>query len=260
MKGQCKLCLKPDMELRNSHIIPEFMYQKIYDENPKRYYTLKMGEKNQSKKIEQKGIREYLFCDSCEGILNEYETYAAETIYAKNRKNEAFLKKANQNYLQRIFLYEFENFNYPKFKLFQMSLLWRLIISSKYETIDIGKHIEILRTAILNKNPLEEYQYGCFLQTILYEKGKLVSGFILNPFFSKYKQVDIMNVFIDGFMYCFTITDDQILPKDITENFLKKDGTIRIVGRLIFDNRPLFDKVYKAMNIIKKERNDFTQQ
>lgn len=260
MKGQCKLCLKSDMELRNSHIIPEFMYQKLYDENPKRYYTLKIKEENQSKKIEQKGIREYLFCDSCEGILNEFETYAAETIYAKNYKNEAFIKKAIQNYTQTVFLYEFENFDYPKFKLFQMSLLWRLIVSSKYNTIDIGHHKEKLRAAILCKNPLEEFQYGCNLQTILYEKGKLASGFILNPFFSKYKEIDFMHVLIDGFMYIFSITDEQILPADITDNFLKKNGTINIIGRLIFDDRQLFEKVYKAYDFYKKERNDFTHQ
>jgi hypothetical protein len=236
------------------------MYQKLYDENPKRYYTLKIGEENQSKKIEQKGIREYLFCDSCEGILNEYETYAAETIYAKNQKNEAFLKKANQNFSQTVFLYEFENFDYSKFKLFQMSLLWRLIVSSKYETNDIGEHAEKLRIAILNKNPLEEHQYGCFLQTILYEKGKLACGFILNPFFSKYKEIDFMHILIDGFMYSFAVTDEQTLSKDITDNFLKKDGNMNIVGRLIFEDRPLIEKVYKAYDFYKKEINDFTQQ
>jgi len=156
------------------------MYQKLYDENPKRYYTTYNRGKNQSKKLSRKGIREYLFCDSCEGILNEYETYAAETIYAKNQKNEAFLKNQIKIFTDS-FLYEFENFDYSKFKLFQMSLLWRLIVSSKYETNDIGEHTEKLRTAILNKNPLEEHQYGCFLQTILYEKGKLVVWFHLNP-------------------------------------------------------------------------------
>lgn len=260
MKGQCKLCLKPDMELRNSHIIPEFMYQKLYDENPKRYYTLKVGEKNNSKKIEQKGIREYLFCDSCEGILNEYETYAAETIYAKNNKNEALLKKANQNYSQTVFLYEFENFDYNKFKLFQMSLLWRLIISSKYETNDIGQHTENLRIAIYHKNPLEEYQYGCFLQTILYEKGKLASGFILNPFFTKYNETDFMHILIDGFMFSYAITDEKNLPLDITNNFLKKDGKMNIIGRLIFDDRPLLENIYKAYDFYKKEINDFSEQ
>ena len=69
-----------------------------------------------------------------------------------------------------------------------------------------------------------------------------------------------MHILIDGFMYSFSITDEQILPADITDNFLKKNGTMNIIGRLIFDDRPLFEKVYKAYDFYKKEINDFTQQ
>ena len=244
----------------NSHIIPEFMYQKLYDKNPKRFYTIRIEENNRYNKIEQKGIREYLLCNKCEGILNEFETYAAETIYAKNKKNETKLKKASQDYAQTTFLYEFENFDYSKFKLFEMSLLWRLIISSKYETIDIGDNADKLRIAILNKDPLKEYQYGCFLQSILYKKEKIVDGFILNPFFSKFNEVDFLHILIDGFMYSFAITDMHVLPLNITDNFLKQNGSMNIIGRLIFKDKLLFEKVSKAYEYYKKEINDFTKQ
>jgi hypothetical protein len=258
MKGQCKLCLKPNQELRKSHIIPEFMYQKLYDDNPKRYYTLKIGDNN-SKRIEQKGIRENLLCNSCEGLLSEYENYASETIYAKNRKNEAVLKKANQNVTQTFFLYEFENFDYAKFKLFEMSLLWRLLISSKYETKKIDTHEEKLRQAILSKKPLKFFQYGCMLQTILYKKEQIAGGFILNPFFTKSNDVDFMHILIDGFMYTFSITDKQTLPNEITENYLQENGNMNIIGRLIFKDKSLFDKVFKAYEYYKNEINDFTK-
>ena len=67
-----------------------------------------------------------------------------------------------------------------------------------------------------------------------------------------------MHILIDGFMYSFAVTDEQILPTDITDNFLKKDGNMNIVGRLIFEDRPLFEKVYKAYDFYKREINDFT--
>ena len=67
MVGICKLCLC-NKEIRNSHIIPEFMYQNIYDPEPKRFIALTVNSINleySRKKFEQKGIREYLLCGDC---------------------------------------------------------------------------------------------------------------------------------------------------------------------------------------------------
>ena len=104
----CKLC-NLEKELRNSHIIPEFMYQNLYDHQPKRFYSLNVNvdeENKSSNRIEQKGIREYLVCNDCEGILSKYENYAAETIYAKNKENKAYFVKASETKDQQGFLYE----------------------------------------------------------------------------------------------------------------------------------------------------------
>lgn len=73
MIGKCRLC-EEDKELRNSHILPKFMYQNLYDAKPKRFYTLKVDLDNSHKsrkKIEQKGIREYLLCGDCEVLLSK---------------------------------------------------------------------------------------------------------------------------------------------------------------------------------------------
>jgi len=245
MKGKCRLCLNENVELQNSHIIPEFMYQKLYNDKPKRYYTIRINDKSRSKRIEQKGIREKLLCKDCELKLSKLENYASETIYAKNYQNKAILKKANQDPNQRIFLYEFEKFDYTMFKLFLMSLLWRLSVSSKFDTISIGIHEEQLRKAILSDNPLAFYEYGCLVQTILYEKGKLASGFILNPFSTKMHGVKFIHILIDSFMYSYPITDSNDLPA-VSENFLKEDGTMNIVGRLLWDDKDLLSKVYQA--------------
>ena len=95
MIGTCRLCCQ-EKELRHSHILPEFMYQNLYDNSPKRFYTLNVdleNSDNSKRKIEQKGIREYLLCGDCEVQLSKYENYAAETIYAKNLGNKATIKK-----------------------------------------------------------------------------------------------------------------------------------------------------------------------
>ena len=95
MIGNCKLC-GLERELKHSHILPEFMYQNLYDSSPKRFYKLQVdldNSVNSKIKIEQKGVREYLLCGNCEVRLSKYENYAAETIYAKNLKNLKKMRK-----------------------------------------------------------------------------------------------------------------------------------------------------------------------
>jgi uncharacterized protein YlaI len=144
MNGTCQLCLDKK-ELRHSHILPEFMYQNLYDHSPKRFYSLNVdldNSDNSKRRIEQKGIREYLFCVDCEVQLSKYENYAAETIYAKNLSNKAYIVKANQTPDLQYFTYEYSGFSYSDFKLFQLSLLWRITIS--------GSPINIRTTPFLN--------------------------------------------------------------------------------------------------------------
>lgn len=193
-----------------------------------------------------------MLCNKCEGLLNKFETYVAETIYAKNYQNKAYLEKENENIEKRTILYEFKSFEYSNFKLFLMSLLWRLIISSKFNTIDIGEHKEIMRKAILNENPLKYYQYGCLIQIILYKKGNVAGGFIINPFSTKLNGVNYIHILIDGFMYSFIITDKNTLP-DVKENLLKENGKMNILGRLIWDDKDLFIKVKKVYDYYNNE-------
>jgi hypothetical protein len=251
MIGKCKLCLSENIELRNSHIIPEFMYQNLYDKNPKRFFVLKIQETEKSKKIEQKGIREKILCDSCENKFSKFEGYAAKTIYAKNFDNEVILKFAEQNPEETSFLYHYENFDYTLFKLFLMSLLWRFLVSEKYETPYAGSHTENLRLALLDKNPLRDYQYGCLIQSILYKKGNLAKGFILNPYHTQIGDINFLHILIDGFLYSFCINANNTLSSDITDFFLKETGEMKILGRLVFEDDVLLNKINTAYEYFK---------
>ena len=174
MKGICKLCLK-ERELRQSHVVPEFMYQNIYDKLPKRYYHLDIDQEanGESKsKVLQKGIREYLMCDECEGKLSKWERYTANLFYAKTTGNTAYLKEKILT-ADGYDIYVWANVHYKSFKLFQMSLLWRLFISKEYPTPEIDPSlIENLRLAVFNETPLAYDNYGCLLQVLYYPDGK----------------------------------------------------------------------------------------
>jgi hypothetical protein len=72
----CKLC-QLERKLRRSHILSEFMYQNLYDENPRRFHSLNIDLNDMSKsfnRIEQKGIREFLLCEQCEGLIGNMKS------------------------------------------------------------------------------------------------------------------------------------------------------------------------------------------
>jgi len=233
MIGICKLCLC-EKELRHSHILPEFMYQNIYDLAPKRLYklTININKTEESKKrIEQKGIREYLLCGDCEVLLSKYESYAAETIYSKNLGNKAYISKKSQTPDLQYFTYDYVGFSYPDFKIFLLSILWRILICKTFDIPNIDNSItEKLRIAINTQNSMDYDDFGCLIQIIKYNEKETAKGFILAPFLTNNKENAVLNILIDGFMYSFYLNSKQ-LPNDKKSFFLKQDGTMIILGR-----------------------------
>jgi hypothetical protein len=249
-KGICKLCLS-DSELRHSHILPEFMYQNLYNVDIRRFHSFEINLDNledAKKRIQQKGVREYLLCQNCETLLSKYEQYAAETLYGKNLKNQAYLVDAQQTPDENFFLYNYAGFNYQLFRIFLLSILWRIIISESFKTPEIAEEkIEALRVAIINENPLNPSDYGCLLQVIKYAKGQLAKGFILSPYTTGQKD-EIINILIDGFIFSFYMENQSVKEESF---FLQTDGTMKIFGRILFEDKQLFEKLNTAFEHFK---------
>jgi len=225
------------------------MYQNLYDENPRRFHSLNVDLDDiskSSKKIEQKGIREFLLCDTCEGLISKYENYAAETIYAKNNGNKANIVNASKTDDGQYTLYDYEGFSYKEFKIFLLSILWRMLVSEKFTEIKGEEDIlEQLRNAILTEDPLEYDDFGCLLQVIRYNEEQLASKFILSPYLTKNEDSLVINQLVDGFMYSFYFNSKN-LPTTKKDFFLKNDGTMKILGRIIFNDPFLLESVTKA--------------
>ena len=68
MLQRCRLCQREN-ELRNSHIVPEFLYGELY--NSKGHMMGINGQGSKGWAPLQKGIREHLFCEACEQHFNE---------------------------------------------------------------------------------------------------------------------------------------------------------------------------------------------
>src|SRR6185295_6749969 len=151
----CRLCQSVGEELRFSHVLPEFLYKPLRDEKH-RYIGLEVTQQKGANRILlQKGIREYLLCGDCEQRLAKYERYAAEVL----RKLPGTSRKPPGTVVHVTGL------NYTKFKLFQLSLLWRAGVSrqASFQEVNLGPHEERLRGMVLEGDPGKPTDYGCIL-------------------------------------------------------------------------------------------------
>jgi len=165
----CRLCLRT-LPLRNSHIIPEWLYRPLYDEIH-RYRVLQAG-KGDRKIFGQKGIRERMLCQSCETNLSVYEGYArgvlAGGVEIEIQKLEGGIAVCG--------------LDYAKFKLFQLSVLWRAGVArnSFFSRVELGSHSETLRQMLRAGDPGAGGDYGCILVSVLAE-SQLVTDLITQP-------------------------------------------------------------------------------
>ena len=144
---QCALCHR-DRELRNSHVIPEFLHRPIYDN---KHRTHLFGHGDRSTRLLQKGLRERLLCSECELRLQEFEDYFARYWYQTPPLPEPI--PAGEIHL--------DNLDYRKLKLFLLSIIWRASVATVegFESADLGRHERVIREMLLKgePGPVEEY-------------------------------------------------------------------------------------------------------
>ena len=123
--SKCRLCLKETTLLKKSHIIPDFMYQELYDEKHSFILTTNHEITKPDGKKSFRPTGEYegnLLCQNCDNkIIGDLETYASKTLYGKGLPPEqapVVINHKNQQGIQFSFV---KNIDYKKFKLF----LWK---------------------------------------------------------------------------------------------------------------------------------------
>ncbi len=210
----CRLCHE-EKKLCFSHVIPEFMHLEMYDE---KHRALKVeSDPDSGEKFLQKGEREFLFCDDCEGRLGKFETYASpiiKSLFALEVEEE------DDSYIVR-------DINYQSFKLFQMSLLWRASVASidMFGNITLGGHEDRLRKMLLSEDPGPTDHYGCVMFAM--QKTKYLHRMIWSP---ETDQIDGLPVyrFQTGRLFWYFFLPNEI-PADAASQFLTDSGILRIL-------------------------------
>lgn len=156
---KCRLCHR-EQKLCDSHIVPEFIYRDLYDNDHKMMGI--NGHGNKGWKPLQKGIREKLFCSDCEQHLND----KYEKPFLKQWSVENPLP--SQMNLDSVFS---ATYDYATFKLFHLSILFRASVSSlaTFHEVNLGVHEERIRQMILNEDPGRDWEYPILAFAVLNE-------------------------------------------------------------------------------------------
>jgi hypothetical protein len=230
----CKLCLQEKHLLKKSHIIPDFMYQDLYDDkhkmisfNPHEYAVGEGHIKNPS----SGDYDSYILCKDCDNrIIGGYESYAAKVLFGGLPLNQApvistFKKKDGTE------LTNYKNLDYKNFKLFLLTILWRAGISKRpiFEYIDLGPHASILRKMLYEGDPGTISDYPLFIMTFINDQ-EMPKDIIITPLKRRMQGGLIVYSFpIAGMIYCFYVNSKQhSLPKDIINDTISTDNQLNI--------------------------------
>jgi hypothetical protein len=212
IKGQCQLCLA-ETELCHSHIYPEFFYKPMYDD--KHRFIVRSNNSETPDRFKQKGLREYLLCSDCELRFSVYEKYAREVIYGGTQIYSAI--NGPELHLKGL--------DYTKFKLFLLSLIWRMGIAADqfFVEVELGPYKEILRSRLIKNDPGPDNEFGCFITGVKIN-GELGHWF-LPPSKVKLEGRFCHRAVIGGLFFMFFITN-QDFPQSARRHFVKADGTM----------------------------------
>lgn len=149
----CRLCEGPG-PLRESHIVSELLYKTMYDEKHRMVGV--NASKDRDPDLLQKGLREPMLCGACEGRLQKFEVYAARVL--RELPDLTAYRPGD--------IVTIPGIDYRRFKLFEMSLLWRMGVARTptFGAVQLGsRHETALRERILADDPGEPWEYGCLL-------------------------------------------------------------------------------------------------
>lgn len=181
--GACKLChlARP---LRRSHIVPEFLYGPVYKGEGVEHWTVGLWRDAHGslkpRKV-QMGLRERLLCDDCEDLLNrEYEQpsvalwryLVGDSATPPRGVTEQRLRTASGNEGTR-----FSGLDYPSWKLFLLSILWRASIADGLEWSGVAlgqKHEAIVRSMLLSMQPAEMEDYPCIIYLVRDNPARMI--------------------------------------------------------------------------------------
>lgn len=223
---KCKLCNSDKKLLKKSHIIPEFMYQDLFDDKHRIFEVLlKPNSQLKNKTRQSGGYDKNLLCDDCDNkVLGSLESYASLALYGGIELT--IDRRSNPNSSAYI---NIKGIDYQKFKLFLLSIVWRASISNLpiFQNVKLGGHESIIRKKIFTNSPGVSAEYPCAIFTHLHNPkipNQIIAepGCIINGDQQTYAFLIAGNLFV-----FFTYTDVQ--TEWVQHCTVKENGEMNII-------------------------------
>lgn len=222
----CALCRK-NAALRDSHIIPEFLYTALYDEKH-RFHVLSDQDRSRYK---QSGLYEKLLCGDCEQRFSVHERYVSLLL-----RGGLPLECEPQGQVL-----VFRGVDYKALRMFQLSILWRAAVSASafFKSVALGKHEERLRSLLLRDDPGHPWQYGCVMFTLLHER-RVQQDLIYPPIRVRVSEVPCYRFIFGGFAWLYFVASHPHARK-IELASLDLSGELRLFKKDISEVKDIKD-------------------
>lgn len=192
------------------------MYKKLY--NSKGHTAAINGLGRKGYKPLQQGLREYLFCDSCEQHFNKFYEKPFEIKWIKAVPNPLPDPwEVSEPYWITV--------DYNSFKLFHLSVLFRASVSSlaNYAEVSLGpRHQETIRKMILNRDPGQFWQYPIFGVVVTHHKSKKIIHSVTMACRTKYNEHTCYSIIYGGVQWSIMVSSHR--NHDFEECALQDSG------------------------------------
>ena len=199
----------------------------------------------------QDGWKQFLLCHECEQFLNReyekpFETYWYDTPAIASDLSEGDIIRLS-------------NIDYTRFKLFFLSVLWRMSISTLEElkNISLGPYAERFRKMILEKNAGPDTAFAFTGLVVLGPDGNIFDEIAMTPSRERHypDRTTIIFMMLGGCEWLFVVNDS--MPSQMKNNFLpnalKENGSMNLAVTR-YD-----EKVYNIHDFIERsQRNNLT--
>lgn len=230
---KCRLCLQEKPLIKQSHILSNFLYDNILEDEGSMLVVSQKMLRDPDAKPKPAFTGEFeggLLCADCDNrLLGENEAYASYVLFGKKSGN--FSKPDYHRQVHpdgKLISIYVEKLDYRKFKLFLLGLLWRASISSRdyFKNVKLGPYEERIRRMLLEGDPGSAKDFPVIVN-FFPKKNSAAAKTAAQPFVNKKK--GYIYYFHIGQLFLMYFVSPNSVPEYISELAISESGTMRVI-------------------------------
>ncbi|MDH4120595.1 MAG: hypothetical protein OEV94_02690 [Deltaproteobacteria bacterium] len=235
----CKFCGETKNNFPNSHVIPHFLLKQCFDPEDKHRASVFRGNSQGGKEgLEQKNkkgndVDNNLLCHECETIFQQWEGPASKVLYTPDGSQRIHKVERKEDIG---LTYEVASaLDYPTMKLFILSILWRLSVStiSIAKRVNLGPHEKTIKEILLKKAPGADTTYPIVIYKVIYNNEH--PFFYSTAFRYRLESRNCVCIFGGGYMFGVSMSNQHKIPDHFLIFRIKSDGSAMIPYRDAMD-------------------------